>query len=156
MAQWLTNPTRNHEVWGLNPGLAQWVKGPALLWAVLKAGGCSSDSIPSLGTSICCGSGPRKGKKTKNKQNKTKQKTQKSKLKKQKIQHKTVADGVLSQQSTGYFSGSMSFGFLFYSTSREVYVVYHRACNTMNQNYEFSKNNVKNKNRMERWDQKEN
>ena len=32
MAQWLTNPTRNHEVVGLIPGLAQWVKDLALLW----------------------------------------------------------------------------------------------------------------------------
>ena len=30
VAQWLTNPTRNHEVVGLIPGLAEWVGGPAL------------------------------------------------------------------------------------------------------------------------------
>ena len=30
VAQWLTNPTRNHEVVGLIPGLAQRVKGLAL------------------------------------------------------------------------------------------------------------------------------
>ena len=30
MAQWLTNPTRNHEVEGAIPGLAQWVKDPVL------------------------------------------------------------------------------------------------------------------------------
>ena len=30
MAQWLTNPTRNHEVAGSFPGLARWVKDPAL------------------------------------------------------------------------------------------------------------------------------
>ena len=31
MAQWLTNPTRNYEVMGSIPGLALWVKDPALL-----------------------------------------------------------------------------------------------------------------------------
>ena len=31
MAQWLTNPTRNHEVARLIPGLPQWIKDLALL-----------------------------------------------------------------------------------------------------------------------------
>ena len=30
VAQWLTNPTRNHEVVGLIPGFSQWAKNPAL------------------------------------------------------------------------------------------------------------------------------
>ena len=76
MSQWLTNSTSIHEDMGLIPGP---VSGSRIqrcheLWCRLEthlrsrvavAGNYSSNSTPSLGTSICCGCGPKKTKKTK-------------------------------------------------------------------------------------------
>ena len=50
MAQWLTNPTRNHEIEGSIPGLTQWVKDSALQRAVVWV--TDSARIPR-----CCGCG---------------------------------------------------------------------------------------------------
>ena len=68
------NPTSIHEDMGFIPGLTRWVGDLVLheLWcrlqmrlgshvavAVAWAGSCSSDSTPSLGTSICLRCGPK-------------------------------------------------------------------------------------------------
>ena len=67
VAQWLTNLTRNHEVWGSIPGLlsglriycchelwcrSQTCLGSRVAVALAWAGGYSSNSTPSLATSI--------------------------------------------------------------------------------------------------------
>ena len=73
MAQWLTNLTRNHEVVGLIPGLAQCGVGcrrgsdPILLW--LRCRPAATALIRPLAWEPPCaaGSGPRKGKKEKKK-----------------------------------------------------------------------------------------
>ena len=64
------NPTSIHEETGLIPGLAlrsQMRLRYGVALAVAQAGSCSSDSIPSLETSICCRGGPKKTKTNKQK-----------------------------------------------------------------------------------------
>ena len=66
MPQWLTNPTRNHEVEGSIPGLNQGVKDPVLLW--LWCGPAATAPIRSLAWEPPYAAGAAlKKKKTKNK-----------------------------------------------------------------------------------------
>ena len=63
MAQQLTNPSSIHGDAGSTLGLACWVGDPVLLWLWCRPAAGSSDSSPSLGTSMCSGCGPKKKKK---------------------------------------------------------------------------------------------
>ena len=69
MAQLLTNLTGNHEVRVRIPGLAQWVKYPALRWAVVYVADTARMPL-AWGPPYAAGSGPRNGKKTKKKKKK--------------------------------------------------------------------------------------
>ena len=86
VAQWLTNPNRNHEVavrslallsvlriWRCHDlwcRLQMWL-GSGGAVAMAQADGYSSNWTPSLETSICLGSSPRNSKKTKKKKKNT-------------------------------------------------------------------------------------
>ena len=83
MTQRLTELTSIQEGVGPIPGYTQWVRdsvcccelwcrlqtwlGSGIAVATVEAGSCGSDSTPNLGTSMCCGCGPKKTKKERKK-----------------------------------------------------------------------------------------
>ena len=66
MAQWLTNPSKNHGVAGLIPGLAQWVGDLVLLWLWRRLVATASNRPLAWEPPYAMGAALEKYKKTKN------------------------------------------------------------------------------------------
>ena len=71
------NPTKNHQVAGLIPGLAQWIKDPVLLWPWCRLAAVALTGPLGLGTSIRMSQVWPLKKKKKGKQQQQKQECQK-------------------------------------------------------------------------------